>query len=222
MRYHKMLLLIAVMLIPVMLHTAPVTAEGSDPVKFVTSDPNSDANNTYFIRIEAQQWEYKAFDLVKIYQDAGKEFDGSQHEIDFLTESQQASYEIKHRIGSFEPGAKVVFQLFSRDVQHGFSINELGIAEALNRPTPGDEFGTVITTKAVTLPNSDTTLSAFCHIFCGLGHPDMKLKLIIGEGAFEVGPIVFYAAVAINLGIFGLYLRSIVTKVKLLPEPVTA
>ena len=32
----------------------------------------------------------------------------------------------------------------------------------------------------------------------------MKVKFKLGGGSFEYGPIVFYAAIALNLGILGL------------------
>ena len=124
--------------------------------------------------------------------------------------------------------------MYSRDVQHGFSINELDLAVALNRPSAGSEFGqpTVATVSLTdeatdgTLSDSNTesgiTFSSYCHIFCGLGHPDMKVKFKLGGGSFEYGPIVFYAAIALNLGILGFTLRNILTKVAVISKEIPA
>ena len=129
---------------------------------------------------------------------------------------------------------QIEFHLYSRDVQHGFSINELDLAVALNRPSAGSEFGqptvaTVSLTDEATdykLSDSNTesgiTFSSYCHIFCGLGHPDMKVKFKLGGGSFEYGPIVFYAAIALNLGLLGFTLRNILTKVAVISKEIPA
>ena len=199
-------------LLPIMAVTAPAHAEGNKV--FEKKD------GKFKIRIEASQWVYRAYDLNRL-EDEGKD-------ITTMTDAQKAPYVVEHRIEfpDAQVGDQLEFHLVTRDVQHGFSINELGIAQALIRPVPPAEFGQEITVKATLKapelgddnPNRGVTYSAFCHIFCGLGHPDMKIKLVLGGGAFEVGPIVFWAAFALNGLIFALTLRSIITKIEVLPE----
>ena len=163
----------------------------------VTNDLTHDSNGLYDIRIEASQWEYAVFDL---------------------NADPSHTHAMYHSIHFPDIGSqyKVQFHIYSRDVQHGFSINEWGFSYALIRPTPGQEFGGPIEPPAHVLPSQDTTYSAFCHIFCGLGHPDMKLKLVFGNGSPNYGLYVFWGAVALNLGILALSLRSILTKLTLM------
>ena len=67
-------------------------------------------------------------------------------------------------------GDKVRLIVTSADVPHGISIREYGINEQLN---PG---------KPVTIEftaDKEGTFTAFCSIFCGSGHSNMKGKLIV-------------------------------------------
>ena len=67
-------------------------------------------------------------------------------------------------------GDKVKLTITSMDVPHGFSIPEYSINERLN---PG---------KPVTIEftaNKEGTFTAFCSVFCGSGHSNMKGKLIV-------------------------------------------
>lgn len=78
---------------------------------------------------------------------------------------------------SFEPsvievskGDKVRLIVTSKDVPHGISIPEYGINERLD---PG---------KPVTIEfiaDKEGTFTAFCSVFCGSGHSNMKGKLIV-------------------------------------------
>lgn len=78
---------------------------------------------------------------------------------------------------AFEPSAievnkgdKVRLVITSQDVAHGFSIPEYGINERLE---PG---------KPVTIEftaDREGTFTAFCSVFCGAGHSNMKGKLIV-------------------------------------------
>ncbi len=162
------------------------------------SDPQKGDDGKYHIKIIASQWEFIAVDL-----ETGKEY--------------------KHRIGSFEKGSTIVFEVVSKDVQHGFSVNELNIAVASRRPLPGEVEGAPTIVEA-TLPNKDTTLSAFCQIFCGLGHPDMKIKITVADGSFwidEAGGFIFFGLIILNIGIFALFYRSIFKKSDI-AEPTSA
>ena len=67
-------------------------------------------------------------------------------------------------------GDKVRLIVTSADVPHGISIKEYGINEQLN---PG---------KPVTIEftaDKAGTFTAFCSVFCGSGHSNMKGKLIV-------------------------------------------
>ncbi|MHA2249079.1 MAG: hypothetical protein ACXAD7_01895 [Candidatus Kariarchaeaceae archaeon] len=173
----------------------PVIAFNSQPAVADGSDPVKSGDEKYHIKIITSQWEFVAVDL-------------------------NTSKEYKHRIGSFEKGSNIVFEIVSKDVQHGFSINELDLAVATNRPLPGEVEGAP-TFVEVVLPDEDITLSAFCHIFCGLGHPDMKIKFVVGEGSFEAGKYVFWGVIALNVIIFSIIARSIFLKANG-SEPVTS
>ena len=79
------------------------------------------------------------------------------------------------------PGEKVKFIVSSADVWHGFAINELGVNEAI----PGGQ----TVTKEVVIPRdvTDRVYTMYCSVFCGLGHPYLKGRLIIGEPKLFLG-----------------------------------
>ncbi|OLS28753.1 MAG: hypothetical protein HeimC2_04830 [Candidatus Heimdallarchaeota archaeon LC_2] len=182
----KIILIFELLLIPFLI----VTADSVTAVEGGHYTPIKETDNQYYFRIETSQWEIKAFDLVRVRQEYGN--DPSLNQIH--------EFEEKHRLGSFERGSTINFEVYSRDVQHGFSINEVGLAVATIRPKVGEVFG-LPTLAQIQWPDEDVTISAFCHIFCGLGHPDMKMKFVIGEGSEEYGPPLFYAIIAINVAI---------------------
>jgi len=94
-----------------------------------------------------------------------------------------------------EPGDRVRFVISSRDITHGFAINELGI----NRPLYPQK-----QTIEVVIPADmdDATHTLYCSIFCGIGHPYMKAPIIVGEPGFEIGKFLPYAASLATLGLF--------------------
>lgn len=67
-------------------------------------------------------------------------------------------------------GDKVKLTITSMDVPHGFSIPEYGINERLNPGKP-----VTIEFKA----DKEGTFTAFCSVFCGSGHSNMKGKIIV-------------------------------------------
>ena len=71
------------------------------------------------------------------------------------------------------PGDNVSFNLTGKDVWHGFAINELGI----NLTIHGNE----TMTKEVVIP-ADLTEGS-----CGLGHPYLKGRIIVGEPKLFLG-----------------------------------
>jgi cytochrome c oxidase subunit 2 len=70
-------------------------------------------------------------------------------------------------------GETVQFVVWSEDLRHGFAINEL----RLNLPlVPGKG----VRSPAVTVDLPDGVYPIHCSVFCGLGHPSMKAKLVVG------------------------------------------
>lgn len=79
------------------------------------------------------------------------------------------------------PGDNVSFNLTGKDVWHGFAINELGI----NLTIHGNE----TMTKEVVIPADLTegSYTMYCSVFCGLGHPYLKGRIIVGEPKLFLG-----------------------------------
>ena len=78
---------------------------------------------------------------------------------------------------AFEPatieinkGDKVRLIVTSLDVPHGISIPEYGINERLD---PGKEV------KIEFTADKEGTFTAFCSVFCGSGHSNMKGKIVV-------------------------------------------
>lgn len=84
------------------------------------------------------------------------------------------------RVIQVAPGQRVRFAAVSDDIQHGFAINELGVNLAL-RPGREARSAEVI----VSLPEG--TYAIHCSVFCGLGHPSMKGRLVVGTPAPTFG-----------------------------------
>ena len=222
---YKFYIIAFLLMVPIIGLTMPVQAEEGEG--FIKVD------GLYKVRIESAQWEFKIYDLNRAERD-GVNINGEGPSFD----TAKAPYEVKHSVSM--PDAvtddQVEFQLYSRDVQHGFSINELDLAVALNRPSAGSEFGQpTIATVTLTAEATENTLSddkegsgegitfsSYCHIFCGLGHPDMKIKFKFGGGSTEWGPIVFAGAILLNVGILGVTLRNILTKVSVVSKEIPA
>jgi hypothetical protein len=202
----KIVLIFELLLIPFLILTIPNVnaSEGSTPVK--------NSQGIYQFRIETSQWEIKAYDMV-VAESMMAELGVTDLEEGF-NEGKFGSIEQKHRVGKFEKSGIIEFFVYSRDVQHGFSINEIDVAIATIRPEPGQTFGAATRSGEITLPNEDVTMSAFCHIFCGLGHPDMKIKFLIGQGSDEYGPQLFYSVIVLNVLIFAFVVNKIWNKVE--------
>ena len=94
------------------------------------------------------------------------------------------------------PGEKISFTVTSKDIMHGFSINELGVNLALS-PDVGVIYQAVIPQNM--LPG---TYTMYCSIFCGIGHPYMKGSILIGDPSFELGKFLPYIATTIMAGMF--------------------
>ncbi len=79
------------------------------------------------------------------------------------------------------PGDKVQFVVTSKDVWHGFAINELNI----NLPIPSEK----TVTQEVVIPAdvADGVYTMYCSVFCGLGHPYLKGQVIVGSPKLFLG-----------------------------------
>jgi heme/copper-type cytochrome/quinol oxidase subunit 2 len=71
------------------------------------------------------------------------------------------------------PGETVQFIVQSEDLRHGFSINELGINLPL---APGRDSRS----PAVKVDLPEGVYPIHCSVFCGIGHPSMKARLVVG------------------------------------------
>lgn len=77
------------------------------------------------------------------------------------------------RVVHVKPGQTVRFVARSEDIQHGLAINELGVNLPL---APGG----AVRSAAVAVDLPEGVYAIHCSVFCGLGHPSMKAKLVVG------------------------------------------
>ena len=70
-------------------------------------------------------------------------------------------------------GETVQFIVRSEDLQHGFAINELGLNLQLAS-------GRDVRSPAVKVDLPDGFYPIHCSVFCGIGHPSMKARLVVG------------------------------------------
>ncbi len=98
------------------------------------------------------------------------------------------------------PGDRVRFVVTSEDITHGFAINELGV----NLPLcPG-----CVVAHEVVVPADipEGTYTAYCSIFCGIGHPYMKSSIIVGTPGVGLGKILPYIATGVMAGMFATFI----------------
>ena len=99
-----------------------------------------------------------------------------------------------------DPGDTISFTVTSKDIMHGFSINELGVNLAL-MPDAG------VAREVVIPPDMpEGTYTMYCSIFCGIGHPYMKGTIVIGGRGFEIGRILPYVATGVMAGMFATFI----------------
>lgn len=98
------------------------------------------------------------------------------------------------------PGETVRFVVTSQDITHGFAINELGVNLPL--ATGGE------VTHEVVIPADipEGIYTMYCSIFCGIGHPYMKGRIIVGTPGVGLGKILPYAATLVMGGIFASFI----------------
>jgi len=98
------------------------------------------------------------------------------------------------------PGDRVRFIVISADIMHGFAMNEWGFNLAL---TPGLRLR-----HEVTIPADfpEGVYANYCSIFCGIGHPYMKGRIMVGNPALflgvGMGKILPYGATVVMAGVF--------------------
>lgn len=146
---------------------------------------NSQSNSTpielkkdeYNVAFIASQWEFTAFDLNRLNQTNLSDYATNPSIFD------NAAY--KNSMGPFIQGKTINFIVYSKDVQHGFAFNynnsdnqEVTVALATIRPTGNQTIGEPVS-QSVVLPTNTNKILIYCHIFCGLGHPNMKFELTL-------------------------------------------
>ena len=102
------------------------------------------------------------------------------------------------------PGDTVRFIIESKDITHGFAINELGI----NRTIYAD---TKVMQEVVIPPDMpEDTYTMYCSVFCGMGHPILKGKIIVGYPRLFLGvgmdKILPYLATSVMAGMFARFI----------------
>ncbi len=123
----------------------------------------------YHLQIIMSQWTFYVYQLLE-----NESIDEAFGEGNYIAKSGPDA-----SIGPFLVSTGIVFDVYTVDVQHGFAIDELGIALATTRPSPGETLGTKISVETI-LPSEATILTSNCHIFCGLGHPDETMNFVVG------------------------------------------
>lgn len=91
------------------------------------------------------------------------------------------------------PGQTVRFVALSEDIGHGFAINELGV----NLPLRA---GQHVHSPAVTVNLPEGIYEIHCSAFCGLGHPSMKGRLVVGAPRPRLSSLAPWLA---SLAVFG-------------------
>ncbi|MHA2027945.1 MAG: hypothetical protein ACW99A_11110 [Candidatus Kariarchaeaceae archaeon] len=125
-------------------------------------------DDKYHLVIVMVQWEYSVYNNIE------------DLDVESVVENNPIIAKTKNdeEVGPLFTGKGIIFSVYSRDVQHGFAISELGIAIATIRPQPNQVYGSEVQVET-TLPLEPATVTSFCHIFCGLGHPDENLDFAI-------------------------------------------
>jgi heme/copper-type cytochrome/quinol oxidase subunit 2 len=97
------------------------------------------------------------------------------------------------RVIQVAPGQTVRFVASSDDIGHGFAINELGVNLPLR---PGQK----IRSPEMTVDLPEGVYEIHCSVFCGLGHPAMKGRLVVGAPrANPVSAVPWLASLAVGL-----------------------
>ena len=104
------------------------------------------------------------------------------------------------KIIKVNPGDTVRFILNSTGVTHGFALNEMGINLAI---PPGEE---VIHEVMIPPDMAEGIYTLYCSVFCGMGHPYLKGKIVVGTPILflgvGMGKILPYIATSVMAGMF--------------------
>ena len=87
-------------------------------------------------------------------------------------------FEFSPREITLKRGETVKLQLTTEDVTHGFFVKPLGIDEEI---VPGR------TTEVVVTPQAEGRYSTICDHFCGAGHGNMKMTIVVEPEAASPG-----------------------------------
>lgn len=97
-------------------------------------------------------------------------FSACSHEPDVRIEVTMKKYAIEPAEIRVKRGQRVQLTVSTLDVQHGFSVPDLGIKEPVQKNKPA-----VITFKA----DRAGEYPVQCSIICGSGHDDMHARIIV-------------------------------------------
>ncbi len=142
-----------------------------------------------------------AYGVQNVMGDAGKKVDGGNL-VGGVREFRISAPQWNFTPGNIKvnPGETVRFIVTSEDITHGFAINELGINIPLS---PG-----VAVAREVVIPPdiADGTYTMYCSVFCGIGHPYMKGRVIVGAPGADIGKILPYIATTVMAGMFATFI----------------
>ena len=111
----------------------------------------------------------------------GKPAEGMMHGDVKMFEISVQEWSFEPAVIKVNPGDKVQFIVTSKDVWHGFAINELNI----NLTIPSEE--TVTKEGVIPTDVADGVYTMYCSVFCGLGHPYLKGQVIVGTPKLFLG-----------------------------------
>lgn len=104
------------------------------------------------------------------------------------------------RVVRVDPGDTVRFVVVSDDIKHGFAINELGVNLQLAA-------GKAVRSPAVRVDLPPGVYPIHCSVFCGMGHPSMKGRLVVGDPGRPPASALPGIASLLTLAAAGLVLR---------------
>ena len=104
------------------------------------------------------------------------------------------------------PGDTIRFVVSSQDIRHGFSQNELGINLTVS-PRKA-----VIHAVVVPSDMAEGTYTLYCSVFCGMGHPYLRGKMIVGAPTMFLGvrmeKVLPYFATSVMAGVFAIFIAK--------------
>lgn len=163
------------------------------------SVPHGGLDRPYYFRVVLKQWQITIYDLNKI---EDLVLSGIGYE-QAMAESKYTDF-----VGNLVPGSHIFLQIYSMDVQHGISIDKLGIVKTITKIT-NDIDSTLPEYIDSTLPLTDSTFFIKCHVYCGMGHSSMSTKVVVGKGEVNYGPLVLKFSIMI-IGLIALIFTNLI------------